>query len=72
MTREAIIEKTLQVINQLPQEMATEVSDFADFIAKKYEEQLLTQNIQKLVEENTVFDFLANEEEIYSTADLVT
>jgi hypothetical protein len=72
MTREAIIEKTLQVINQLPQEMATEVSDFADFIAKKYEEQLLTQNIQLLVEENTVFDFLANEEEIYSTADLVT
>ena len=34
MTRRAIIERTIQVINQLPQDKVSEISDFADFIIK--------------------------------------
>ena len=37
MTKELIIEKTLKAINQLPNEKAVEISDFADFIIKKFE-----------------------------------
>ena len=70
MTRQAIIERTVEAINQLPPEKASEISDFADFIIKKYEEQLLTQNIQKLLSESESFSFLNDEAELYSLTDL--
>ena len=38
MTRKIIIERTLKVINQLPEDKAEEISDFADFVFKRYEE----------------------------------
>ena len=41
MTREAIINQTVKAINILPEEKATEISDFADFVLMKYEEQQL-------------------------------
>lgn len=70
MTRQAIIKRTIQVINKLPTEKACEISDFADYLIKKYEEQLLTVNIQKLVTESESFNFLNEEEELYSLTDL--
>lgn len=70
MTRQIIIERTLKIINQLPEDKALEISNFADFIFKRFEEQELTKGIQKMVSESQTFDFLKNEEEIYSLADL--
>jgi hypothetical protein len=70
MTREAIIERTVQIINQLPEDKAIEISDFADFIIKRYEEQLLAENIQNIVSESETFHFLNVEESIYSVTDL--
>lgn len=70
MTRQIIIERTLKAINQLPEDKAAEISDFADFVFKRYEEHEITKGIQKLVSESQTFDFLNNEEEIYSLADL--
>lgn len=70
MTRQLIIERTLRVINQLPEDKAAEISDFADFVFKRYEEHLLTSGIQKVVSKSQAFNFLHNEEEIYSVADL--
>jgi hypothetical protein len=70
MTRQTIIEKTVLIINQLPEDKAAEISDFADFIIKKYEEQLITKNIQQLVTENNSFNFLLEEETLYSVKDL--
>jgi hypothetical protein len=70
MTRQLIIERTLKAINQLPEDKAEEISDFADFVYKRYEEQELTNGIQKLTSESQVFEFLNNEEDIYSVADL--
>ena len=70
MTKQIIIERTLKIINQLPEDKALEISDFADFIFKRFEEQELTKGIQKLVSESQAFDFLKNEDEIYSLADL--
>ena len=66
MERQIIIERTLKVINLLPEDKAVEIWDFADFIFKRYEEQEITKGIQKRVSEGQVFDFLNNEEEIYS------
>jgi hypothetical protein len=70
MTRQIIIERTLKVINELPEDKAEEISDFADFVFKRYEEQVLINGIQKIASEGQSFDFLNNEEEIYSIADL--
>ena len=70
MTRQLIIELTLKVINQLPEDKAAEISEFADFVFKRYEEHELTNGIQKMASESKAFDFLHNEEEIYSIADL--
>jgi hypothetical protein len=70
MTRQIIIERTLKVMNQLPEDRAEEISDFADFVFKRYEEREITNGIQKLAAESKTFDFLNTEEDLYSVADL--
>lgn len=70
MTRQAIIERTIKAINQLPEDKAEEISDFADFVSKRYEEHLLTQGLQKLTIDSKAFDFLNDEEDLYSMSDL--
>lgn len=70
MTMKAIIERTVQVLNQLPHEKAIEVSDFAEFIIKKHEEELLTNSLQKMVSESKTFAFLDEEADLYSLSDL--
>jgi len=70
MTKQFIIERTLKAINQLPEDKAEEISDFADFVFKKYEEQELRKGIQKMTSESKAFDFLESEEELYTVSDL--
>ncbi|MFT3945550.1 MAG: hypothetical protein QM763_01140 [Agriterribacter sp.] len=70
MTRQAIIERTINIINQLPDEKAQEIADFADFIIKRHEEVQLSKGIQKLAEKSKSFDFLNDDEDLYSEADL--
>lgn len=70
MTRKAIIERTIKVISQLPEEKAREISDFADFVSKRYEEMKLTEGLQKLTAESHAFNFLNGEEDLYSLSDL--
>lgn len=70
MTRQIIIERTLKVINQLPEDKAEEISDFADFIFKKYEEKELAAGMKQVISESETFAFLNDEEEIYSLDDL--
>ncbi len=70
MTRQAIIERTIKAMNQLPEEKAEEISDFADFVTKRYEEHLLTQSIHKLTSDSQTLDFLHGEEDLYSITDV--
>ena len=70
MTRQSIIERTMNALNQLPEDKAEEVSDFAVFVFKRYEEQLLSSGIQRLASSSEAFDFLHNEPEDYSISDL--
>ena len=66
MTRQLIIERTIKAINQLPNEKAEEISDFDDFIIKRYEEHLLFQDIQHATSKSETFSFLNDEEDIYT------
>ncbi|GEO09758.1 DUF2281 domain-containing protein [Segetibacter aerophilus] len=70
MSKEAIIQKTVKALNLLPEDKAEEILDFADFLLKKYEEQILQKGIQKLQAEGEVFNFLNEDEELYSSADV--
>ncbi len=70
MTKQMIIERTLKVIDQLPEDRASEISEFAEFVFKRYEEQQLSSGIKKIISTSESFDFLNNEEDLYSLADL--
>jgi len=70
MTREIIIQRTLAVLQKLPKEKANEIADFADYIMKKYEEDILQNGIQKLVSESKTFEYLQNEETLYKLSDV--
>lgn len=70
MTKQAIIEKTVRFLNQLPDDKAEEISDFADFIFKKYEESLISEGIQQISSNSKTFEFLKEEEELYSLKDI--
>lgn len=70
MTKQAIIDRTVQVINQLPEEKAIEISDFVEFVFKRYEESILSDGLQQLAAESKSFSFLEQEEELYSEKDL--
>ena len=48
MSRQEIIERTIKAINQLPEDKAEEISDFTNFIMKRYEEHQLTTGVQQL------------------------
>jgi hypothetical protein len=70
MTREAIIQKTIKTLNMLPAEKAGEVADFADYVLKKHEELTLQNGIEKLVEKSKAFQFLNDEEDLYTVEDI--
>lgn len=70
MSREILIKRTLKALSKLPEDKIQEVHDFADFILKKYDEEALQNGIEYLVSESETFDFLNEEEELYSQDDL--
>lgn len=70
MTRQAIIDKTIQMINQLPDDKVIEIVDFAEFIIKKYEDQQLVNAIQQLNSESKSFGFLNEDEDLYTVSDI--
>jgi hypothetical protein len=70
MTREILIKKTLDNLAKLSDQKLREVSDFAEFLLNKIDDQLITQGIQKLASDSKSFKFLESEEELYSKSDL--
>lgn len=70
MTRQVIIERTLKAINQLPEDKAEQISNFAEFMMKQYEEQQLTAGIQIFTANSEAFNFLNSEEDLYTEDDL--
>ncbi len=70
MTKQIMIEQTLKVFNQLPEEKVEEISNFADFILKRYEESELLRGIQKISSDSNSFTFLNEETDLYTMADL--
>ena len=70
MTRNTLIEKTIKNLKKLPNQKLVEVSDFTDFLLRQIEDKTLTEGIQKIASESKTFNFLEEEEVLYSTNDL--
>lgn len=70
MEKETLIKRTIKTLSKLPQDKVKEVSDFADFIAKKHEEEFLQKGMKILVSESKSFYFLQDEEDLYTVEDL--
>jgi len=70
MSRETLIKNTLNSLSKLPEQRIQEVSDFAEFLLSKADDTVLTKGIQKLVGESKSFDFLKDDEDLYSIEDL--
>lgn len=70
MTREKLIEKTIDRLSKLPDQKLQEVSDFTEFLLSKIEDRSLNEGIQQLAADSKSFKFLEDEEDLYSTSDL--
>jgi hypothetical protein len=70
MTKDVLIKKTLKTLSRLPQDKVKEISDFAEFILKKYDKDILQKGIERLVIESKTYGFLQDEESLYSVNDL--
>jgi len=48
-----------------------EVSDFTEYIFKKYDEEMMQKGIEKLVSNSNTFQFLKDEEDLYSAKNII-
>jgi len=54
----------------LPDIKIMEVNDFADFLLSKIDDKITLEGMQKLTSDSKAFDFLKDEENLYSVNDL--
>ncbi len=71
MSKETLINKTLKTLSRLPQEKVKEVSDFADSLFKKYDEEVIQKGMEELMSRSKTYDFLKKEEDLYTVDDLI-
>ena len=70
MTKESLIQHTLETIQKLPQSKILEVSDYADYILKKYDDEMLQNGIEKIVSESNTFNEIVEDDVIYTVNDI--
>jgi hypothetical protein len=70
MDRKVLIEQTIKKIYQLPESKIQEINNFADFLLGKIDDTILQEGIQKLTSGSKGFEYLKNEEDLYSVNDL--
>jgi hypothetical protein len=70
MNRSILIKETIDKIHQLPDIKIQEINDFAEFLLSKIDDKILLEGIQKLASDSKSFEYLKNEENLYSENDL--
>lgn len=70
MERKVLIEDTIGKIQQLPDIKIQEINDFADFLLSKIDDKILLEGIQKITSDSKAFEYLKDEEDLYSVNDL--
>lgn len=70
MNRSDLIKETIDKIQQLPDIKIQVINDFAEFLLSRIDDKILLEGIQKLASESKSFEYLKNEEELYSVNDI--
>lgn len=70
MNRELLIKETIEKIQQLPDLKIQEINDFAEFLLVNLDDNIILDGIQKLTSESKAFEYLKNEEDLYSLSDI--
>jgi hypothetical protein len=70
MTKEQLIDKTLQKLNKLPDDKIQEVNHFAEFLLSKIDDKIIVEGIAEMAANSKAFDFLNKEEDNYSVSDI--
>lgn len=70
MTRQILLQRTIDNLSKLLDQKLKEVSDFAEFLLSKLEDTLLTEEIQNVAMSSKPFQFLEEGEDLYTEADL--
>ncbi|MEQ8628492.1 MULTISPECIES: hypothetical protein [Ekhidna] len=71
MSRKELIEETLKSLDKLSDTEVEEVKRFAELLRSKIEDQELSEGIMNLSSKSEAFDFLKEEEDLYSEEDLI-
>jgi hypothetical protein len=70
MNRQSLIDKTIQKINLLPDSKIREINEYADFLLSRIDDHILLEGIGKLTSGSKSFEYLLDEEDLYTEEDL--
>ncbi len=70
MERQQVIDKTIKYLKILPENKIEEALDYIEYLYNKNEDTILTEGMMRLSAESGSFDFLNDEEELYTLADI--
>jgi hypothetical protein len=70
MARETILKNTVEKMGHLSEDKLKEVDKFVENLLRKTDDKLLTEGIQRLTSDSKSFEYLKNEEDIYTVNDL--
>lgn len=70
MTKETLINKTIEKLKKLPASKIQEINNYVDDLLIKIDERILTEGIKNLTENSKTYDFLKDEEDLYTVNDL--
>ena len=70
MDRKILLEKLTRKINLLPDSKIQEINDFTDFLLRKIDDNITVEGIQKLISDSRAFDFLKEDDDLYTVNDL--
>lgn len=70
MERQQVLEKTIEYLKNLPENKAEEALDYIEYLYNKNEDTILTEGITRLASKSKSFDFLIDEEDIYTLDDV--
>jgi hypothetical protein len=70
MSKQELIEKTINALQKLSADKVAEVADFTDFILRRSEDGEITAGIGQLSAQTKSYQFLGEEEELYTLNDV--
>ncbi|WP_339740824.1 hypothetical protein [uncultured Sunxiuqinia sp.] len=70
MDQQVLVENTIVKIKQLPESKLMQVNDFVAFLLSRAEDKIMLEGIQKLASDSTAFEFLKEEDDLYTMNDL--